>query len=484
MPSMHWYPRFLTTIYFSSLPITLLTFLQSKFILYTNFQEISGREPQMVARLTAIPSFRDVRKWSDFTNVIGFSSSTETIGLIAPDRQHIHDSSCAKYNGTEYAQLLPSLLSSVPPHPSELFKMVNISPPINNPAEIAHRWMLLGCFINVLLLGIMITQVYLYYTTYKRDQLWMKIYVAVLFVLDVVNTVFIFVYLYRSFITFFGDFDFIEKADHYVATDPATTGLVGTMVQLFFAWRIFVLTKTWIYSAIITVLAVTAGICSILSSVGVARTPKFTEFHAFKNPVIVWLVASVVDDILITSILVWYFLRHPLGSIHEKLPQRKNKTGFQRSDMMIDRIIRVTIQTGLLTMIVAALDLLFFLIDPTGTHLLFNFSLSKLYSNSLMSSLNSRKGWSYAGTGGTQSGGYGAQSEPNVAQRHVHISSMKKPNEMIDVEGGVFVHVESHELRDIPTGDNTPDEKPRTLGSEHSTEQQELSHDVMKQTRY
>ncbi|CAA7266018.1 unnamed protein product [Cyclocybe aegerita] len=203
----------------------------------------------------------------------------------------------AKYNGTEYAQLLPWL-----------FKMVNISPPINNPAEVAHRWMLLGCFINVLLLGIMITQVYLYYTTYKRDQLWMKIYVAVLFVLDVVNTVFIFIYLYRSFITFFGDFDFIERADHYVATDPATTGLVGTMVQLFFAWRIFVLTKTWIYSAVITILAITAGICSILSSVGVARTPKFIDFHAFKNPVIVWLVASVVDDILITSILVWYLV--------------------------------------------------------------------------------------------------------------------------------------------------------------------------------
>ncbi|CAA7266019.1 unnamed protein product [Cyclocybe aegerita] len=132
----------------------------------------------------------------------------------------------------------------------------------------------------------------------------------------------------------------------------------------------------------------------------------------------------------------------------------------------------VTIQTGLLTMIVASLDLLFFLIDPTGTHLLFNFSLSKLYSNSLMSSLNSRRGWGIAGTAGTQSGGYGAQSEPNAAQRHVHISSMKKPNEMIDVEGGVFVHVESHELRDVPTGDNTPDEKPRTLGSEHSVEQQ------------
>ncbi len=37
--------------------------------------------------------------------------------------------------------------------------------------------------------------------------------------------------------------------------------------------------------------------------------------------------------------------------------------------------------------------------QPSGLHLVFNLPLSKLYTNSLMSSLNSRAGWRFGGTG-------------------------------------------------------------------------------------
>ena len=38
-------------------------------------------------------------------------------------------------------------------------------------------------------------------------------------------------------------------------------------------------------------------------------------------------------------------------------------------------------------------------LQPTGLHLAFNLPLSKLYTNSLMSSLNSRTGWQYDSSG-------------------------------------------------------------------------------------
>ncbi|CAA7266023.1 unnamed protein product [Cyclocybe aegerita] len=341
---------------------------------------------------------------------------------------------------------------------------------LKGPAELAHGWMFIGFSLNVLLLGIMVTQVYLYYTQYKRDRLWVKIYVAALFVLDIFNTIFIFLYLYRALITFFGDVEYLQTADWLFVTDPATTGMIACMVHLFFAWRVFVLTKTWIYASFITAVAIAGGIASIMTAVEVSRTPKFVDFRNFKMTVIIWLAADAVGDVVITSVLVWHL---PFNSAHDGTSKRKHKTGFQHSDMMVDRIIRVTIQTGLVTMIVASLDLLFFLIDPTGTHLLLNFPLSKLYSNSLMSSLNSRRGWNFTGAS-TRSGGTQSDIHVNTTsglQRHLHISSGKKPNDMIDMDGGVFVHVESHELRDIPTGDKeTFDEKPRTLGSEFSVE--------------
>ncbi|KZP33396.1 hypothetical protein FIBSPDRAFT_1035981 [Athelia psychrophila] len=84
----------------------------------------------------------------------------------------------------------------------------------------------------------------------------------------------------------------------------------------------------------------------------------------------------------------------------------KSKTGFSStSNDIVNKIIRLTVQTGAITAIWAAIDLIVYLTDNTGTHLIFNVPLSKLYSNSLMSSLNTRKGWNFGGTEGAISGG-------------------------------------------------------------------------------
>ncbi|KAJ7505205.1 hypothetical protein B0H11DRAFT_408755 [Mycena galericulata] len=75
--------------------------------------------------------------------------------------------------------------------------------------------------------------------------------------------------------------------------------------------------------------------------------------------------------------------------------------------MLVDRIITMTVHTGVLTSVCAILDLILYLVDPTGLHLAFNFPLCKLYTNSLISSLNCRSGWGYGpedgGSGGTGS---------------------------------------------------------------------------------
>ncbi|KAL0958547.1 hypothetical protein HGRIS_000687 [Hohenbuehelia grisea] len=63
--------------------------------------------------------------------------------------------------------------------------------------------------------------------------------------------------------------------------------------------------------------------------------------------------------------------------------------------MIIDRVIAVVLPTGLLQATVAILNLiLFFGLPPprsdSGTQFVFNFVLSKLFTNSLLSSLNFR----------------------------------------------------------------------------------------------
>ncbi|KAJ3500933.1 hypothetical protein NLJ89_g9570 [Agrocybe chaxingu] len=315
---------------------------------------------------------------------------------------------------------------------------------LEGPAEFAHGWMLIGCAINILLLGVTFAQVYMYYTEYKGDRPWLKILVAGIIILDILNSVALFSFLYRSLITFFGDNEALTTGSWILATGAWTTGVIACAVQSFFAWRIYMLTKKWIYVVVIGSLAITGAAAGITTTIQTGVSRPFVEFLNFKATVTTWLASEVAADIIITS--------------------HKHKTGFERSDMVVDRIIRVTLQTGLLTMIIASIDLFFFLFDPSGTHFMFNFPLSKLYANSLMSSLNSRRGWKFSGIShvGTGTGSESQGITTSWVQRHLRISTVPRPlDEMSQVE------LESQEMREIQAVEKAHS-KPRDTVHIHS----------------
>ncbi|KAF8177996.1 hypothetical protein BJ912DRAFT_1130885 [Pholiota molesta] len=266
------------------------------------------------------------------------------------------------------------------------------------PAEVAHGPMFIGFTFNVFLFGIMVTQVYLYFTTYKNDKRWMKIFVIVLVIADTANTIFDAAYLYQSLIVHF---------------DPAITGIIAALVQLFFAWRVRILTHSWPLAGVVLLgslsglgMLVLLNAGAVATSFEVGDTPRFTDFRNFKGVVIVWLVSESVTDIIITTSLVWYFDGIKRGS---EGPTIWSTVSFARSHLPMRSLItpEVTVQTGLITSVVATLDLILFLIYANGTHLVFNFPLCKLYTNSLMSSLNARAGWRY----GSAHGGTGTASD-------------------------------------------------------------------------
>ncbi|KAJ6578782.1 hypothetical protein DFH09DRAFT_1148297 [Mycena vulgaris] len=250
---------------------------------------------------------------------------------------------------------------------------------MKGPAEIAHGPMFLGLVMNILLYGIMWTQIYLYLTTYKRDPLYIKLYVGALMLADTLNTGFMIEYLYNSLIIHFNDLDYLARADWVFATDPAMTGIIGAMVQLFYAWRIHMLTGNLWIVGLITICALTNAIGGLASAAAIAFVPQFSHFQEFQIPVICWLMSAAIGDVVITGTLVSFFRNH--------------RTGCSATDTRVDQIIRLTIQTGMITSMCSVIDLGLFLGDSSGMHLVFNLPLAKLYSNSLMSSLNARGGW-------------------------------------------------------------------------------------------
>jgi len=75
---------------------------------------------------------------------------------------------------------------------------------------------------------------------------------------------------------------------------------------------------------------------------------------------------------------------------------------------------------------------------------MFNLPLSKLYTNSLMSSLNSRAGWKY----GNVLGQAGVSSDSEVSRGHVKGLSMHGDIGSRRTGQEVFIDVESHEMID------------------------------------
>lgn len=110
----------------------------------------------------------------------------------------------------------------------------------------------------------------------------MKLYVAVLFFADTLNTVFDFVYMYRSLIMHFGDVAVLGNADWVFATDPALTGIIAPMVQVFFAWRVKILTNNHWLVFIIILATLAGGSGGIATAVEVGFQPHFTLFRNFK----------------------------------------------------------------------------------------------------------------------------------------------------------------------------------------------------------
>ncbi|KAK0456786.1 hypothetical protein EV421DRAFT_1895984 [Armillaria borealis] len=317
---------------------------------------------------------------------------------------------------------------------------------MSSVAEPSQGPMLIGHMINVLLLGVVIAQTYIYMITYqKRDKAWLKALVFFLLVLNVTNTQF--TYMYTTLITHFEDPAYLVKVTIVFATTAALTGVISCSVQMFFAWRVKILTSNLWLVGVVVATAMAGAIGAIASSVESVSIASFLRFQEIKAWVILWL------DIL------------ELCSFILSL-RRNHKTGFQASDELVDRIIRSTVQTGLLTSICAIVDLIVYLVDPTGLHLLFNFPLSKLYTNTLLSSLNSRGGWAYDSsqshshtTGGIMSASAGKKGGDHV----VRFGTNTRPE--------VFVSVEQHELADV--GARTTDMEDIKLADDISTTSRE-----------
>ncbi|CAE6432876.1 unnamed protein product [Rhizoctonia solani] len=239
--------------------------------------------------------------------------------------------------------------------------------------------MLLGTVIDAWLYGVLAIQAMIYYTSFPKDAKWIKTMVAWLLILESLNSAFNTGLVWRYTIILFGDLEGLRHSHWLIASlEPFMTVTIASTAQGFFAWRIVKLTnQVWLGWLIATVILTQFG-AGTSGSIGGFMVKDFDRYPELNVRVIVWLVSTVVTDSVITCILTWYLRTH--------------RTGYSKTDDIISRLVRNTMQTGLTFTMWAMADMVFFLVMPsTNMHVLFQLPMSKLYTASLLSTLNARK---------------------------------------------------------------------------------------------
>lgn len=289
--------------------------------------------------------------------------------------------------------------------------------------------MQLGNFFNSILLGVLLLQVGQYYLNF-RDPMWIQCLVGLVLIIDVVQSGQMMYMTWQYAVANYANLTYLASSNWALSSIPFYSVPVSWIVQGFYAWRIYVLTKRWYFTAVIVLFAAIQGAFGIycgIDSFFISSTADNVRLQKFA---IVWFIFAMLCDLTIVAVMFW------------SLSQAK--TGFRNTDTLIHKIIRTVIETGLATSITVLFDcLLLFEVPGTDYHLLAVMAVGKVYSNSFMYLLNSRG--NYRKVTSVRTADFAAtldrSNQPNSAQVHTGprgLSGLKfAPNEANQTRGGI-----------------------------------------------
>ncbi|KAF5380143.1 hypothetical protein D9615_006305 [Tricholomella constricta] len=211
--------------------------------------------------------------------------------------------------------------------------------------------MLIGIMLNWFLYGILVMQTYVYYQCFLEDKLKIKALVYGIFFLDTVQSVLGTVNIFYWFAKGFENL--------YMFTDPyicpfdvmIMDGIIAFMVQTFFCWRIFVLQKSWFFSGIVFLVALTGFGGAFAAGIGVGIPDGKSDIPLY--PQVLWLAANALADTLIAFImtiiviLINTRIAGPFSLSSQLLRSRSRE--HQQTDGILVRIVRLTVETNSVT---------------------------------------------------------------------------------------------------------------------------------------
>ncbi|KJA18718.1 hypothetical protein HYPSUDRAFT_69641 [Hypholoma sublateritium FD-334 SS-4] len=255
-----------------------------------------------------------------------------------------------------------------------------------NVATVVHAaYVQLGSLFTWGLHGVLTVQVYNYYLSFPKDPITRKVTVYSVWILEALQLALVTRDTYELFINGFGDMLGINNLRLLPLSVPILGGTIGLICHLMFAYRIMLISQSKLIGALITVLALTSAISGFVfgGSLFGAKTLLAAISHHSRIYLTcgLWNGFGAGCDIVIAVCMSYYLSRTP--------------TGFRKTDLLITRIIRLTIETGLLTATASITSAVLFVgyRDKPGVSVFFilpSVALAKLYSITILATFNNR----------------------------------------------------------------------------------------------
>ncbi|KAF8899687.1 hypothetical protein CPB85DRAFT_187537 [Mucidula mucida] len=195
-------------------------------------------------------------------------------------------------------------------------------------------------------------QCYLYYEAFPNDRLWTKCLVYGTYTLELTQTILIMHDAFVIFGTGFGDLEALIDAHFLWFSVPVISGIVAFIGQPFYAYRIYVLSKARTIPVMIVIIALASSIAAFVLASFVLQAGNLALLNNRRTSeaVGVWCGAAATADILIAICMTHYLLQ--------------KDTGFRHTQVLLSKLIRLTVETGTVTAAAALTGLILFFVFP------------------------------------------------------------------------------------------------------------------------
>ncbi|KLO08419.1 hypothetical protein SCHPADRAFT_908641 [Schizopora paradoxa] len=240
----------------------------------------------------------------------------------------------------------------------------------------------IGAMVALALYGITTLQTYLYYIYYPRDEWVMKLTVAVLWISETLHISFVSRFMYIYLIKNYGNPSSLAEGHWTLYMSVFCNVMIATVVQSFFATRIYSFGKKKWLVGFITLFIIAHFAFGIEFVINLFRINIFANFIQVKySTALPFAIAAVVPDVLISGSLC-YFLESNKQLIN----------GIRRTEALINILMAYAINRALLTSTAAITEIILYAVLPESfSFLAVDFCIGKFYANTLLATLNARK---------------------------------------------------------------------------------------------